>query len=145
MLTPQMIEAENFTVAITVPQKLNLLVLVKAAFASYVHVWSQALENAIDEEMSTPTEKTQVLKAVLTQLGTLPAEVIESSGSSDRPSFFTTPDNWKSLALDVLNILNIQVLLSHQSYGVQQRTVDDLILKDDIQLSLKPSRVGKRY
>lgn len=148
MLTPDMLAAETITPPLSEIQKRNLLVLCKGAFPAYVSVFSAALVTGIIEEMGNPTEVTQVLKAVLTQLNNLPAEVVESQGNVEDPAFFTTPQNWMSLAIDVLNAFDITVPVgasAQQTVAIVQRTVDGgLLLDDNIYQALNPQKTGRR-
>jgi hypothetical protein len=130
MLTPSMIDNESIDPALTEDQKLNLQLLVRGAYPQYVDLWDTQLETYLDGEIVTPTVRTKSLKAVLTQLDALPAEDVESQGDVDSPTFFSTTQNWRGLALDVLNVFKIRVALGHQSWGLQQRTIDDLTLVD---------------
>jgi len=130
MLTPSMIEAEEYSTPLTEDQKLNLQLLVRGAYPQATDLWDTQLETYLDSEIATPTVRTKSLKAVLTQLDALPAEDVESQGDSDSPTFFSTSQNWKALALDVLNVFKIRVMLGHQSWGIQQRKLADLTLVD---------------
>ena len=148
MLTPTMIAAESVLPALTSVQNKNLTLLVKGAFPAYISLFATALSEGLAEEMANPSVRGQVLKAVLTQLDALPAEVVESQGRIDSPTFFASIQNWKSLALDVLNEFGILIPVTGstmQSWGVVQRTVEDSLLNDNIQLALKEDKVGKRY
>lgn len=139
MLTPSMIGAETISPALTTGQKLNLMILVRHAYPTYAATWDAALSGYIDAEIVTPTVKTQALKAVLTQLDVLPAEDVESQGESSSPTFFSTSVNWRSLALDILVIFNIQTagVGSQQSWGLVQRTIADVSYPE-------PNWVGRR-
>lgn len=131
MLTPSMIEAEAIAPALTDDQKMNLLLLVRNAYPTYAASWDSSLETYITAEQTNATEKTKALKAVLTQLNALPALDVESQGDVNSPTFFSTTQNWRGLALDVLNVFKISVSLGfHQSWGIQQRTIEDLTLID---------------
>lgn len=123
MLTPDMIEAENFTTALTSTQKINLELLVRGAFPAYATIWATQLQDGLVYEMATPTERTRALKAVLTQLNELPAEDVESQGDVNSPTFFSTQQNWKSLAIDVFNVFGIQIAGYQQSHIALKNTV----------------------
>lgn len=145
MLTPSMIAAENFTVALTDDQVMNLAQLCETAFPAEAVVWSASLRNYLSEERGNPTNRTKALKAVLTQLDGLPAEVAESQGDINQPTFFSTTQNWRSLALDVLTVFKLRVGVPQQSFGIQQRKVEDLLLEDNPQLALDTNLTGRRY
>lgn len=139
MLTPAQIAAETTSPALTDEQVLNLSLLVKQ-YSVYVRNLGlfPDLAAKLEAEQTTPTVKTQALKAVLTALGDLPELVVESQGSDTRPSHFTTKENWDSLALDVLNTLYVipAGLLNHQSFAVTVPSVEKFLINDDL-LSVK--------
>lgn len=135
MLTPAMIAAENFSVALTPQQKMNLMLLVRGAYPAHADFFASALNDYLDAEVATPTENTQALKAVLTQLGKLPALDVESQGDVNSPTFYASQANWRALALDVMNVFGIRYGASQQSMGLVQRRTEDLILDDSAWLN----------
>lgn len=144
MLTLAQITAET-TVAITDEQVLSLLLLIKnwPVYRSQPIMWPN-LETTIRAEQSVPTVKTKALKAALTALGKLPKIVVESSGTADSQSHFSTNENWWALASDVLDILyDVPLATGRTSYAVVQRTIADIALEEAFFVTAK--QTGKRY
>jgi len=137
MLTIDQIDAEAITPALTVTQQKNLQLLVNQ-YAGYAGSLAQysSFQTRLQAEVDTPTETTQILKAVITALAVLPPLVVESSGSTDRPSFFTTKSNWDALAQDVLDALFPELpnlAYGSQRFALAQRRVPPLV-KEDINI-----------
>lgn len=129
MLTQAQIDAQDQT-AMSSVQVINLLLLVKR-FPLYINNMGlfPDLETKLNEERDTPTVITQVLKAVLTQVGVLPPFVVESQGSEQEPAHFTTNENWYDLALDVLNCFyTVPGYLTRQSYALKTAIPDSEIM-----------------
>ena len=146
MITQAQIDAESTTPALTVNQKLVLMMLVRRYLVRHNSVWRFAdLGTVIDAEITAPTEKTSALKAILTQLGKIPSFVVESQGSAEAQSFFSTTLNWQELAQDVLDILYEAptVIGNTQSYAIAQRQTEKIVLKDRVIFTR--DETGKRY
>lgn len=132
MITLAQIDAEAQSPTLTDSQVLALTMLVKQyeRYRYAIGIWPN-LADKLAEEQTTATVKTQALKAVLTQLETIPALVVETSGNSDAQSFFSTKLNWDSLAQDVLDTLyDIPVTIGPQNFAIAQRTAQGTTLKD---------------
>ena len=122
MLTPAQIAAESITPPLTDVQVMNLTLLVRRfpVYYNNLGLFPDFLTKLTDEK-ATPTVKTQALKAVLTQVGNLPEFVVESQGSREEPSHFTTNENWYDLAMDVLNLYyEVPMGLGRQNYALAQ-------------------------
>lgn len=145
MITQAQIDAEEFTTPLTDKQVLVLTLLVKRYPPYYNAVGRYPLlADKLAEEVATPTVKTSALKAILTQLGVIPAFVVESSGSADAQSFFSTTQNWAELAQDVLDTLyEVPVVTGAQSYAIAQRKTENLVLKD--RTIFRRSETGRRW
>lgn len=112
-------------------QVLELLVKQAPVYNQAIGRWPD-LHGTLEQEQTVPTIKTQALRAVLTLLGRVPTIVVESQGSADEPSFYSTGNNWNQLALEVLNVLyDLPVILGNQSFALVQRTISDLTLEDE--------------
>lgn len=146
MLTPSMITAGSAT-TLTDEEVLNLLLLVKhSSYYTMAQGLFTDLSDKLAEEKANPTVITKALHAVLTQLDTLPAEVVESQGRTTSPTFFATKENWNDLALDVLMLFyDNPAMLGLQSWAVAQRPVENLVLKDNVFETMKQSKTGRRY
>lgn len=145
MITLAQIQAEEFVTALTAQQVLCLEMLVKRYPPYYNAVGRYPLlGDKLTEEVSVPTVKTAGLKAVLTQLGIIPAFVVESSGTDTEPSFFSTTQNWAELAQDVLDILyEIPIVMGAQSYSIAQRRTESIVLKD--RTIFRRDETGRRF
>lgn len=144
MLTETQISAETLD-PLTATQKQALLGLVRQ-YPPYMKASGRwpSLEQKIDTEITTPTVKTQALKAVLTQLNALPSLVVESDGTTNSPGRFTTPENWEALALDVLNVLYVgPTYLGSHYVGVVKRPTESLVQRD--RTNFTPRETGKRW
>lgn len=134
MITPDQLEAETILPALTDVQVQNILLLVKQApvYVNNLPLFPD-LVGELQAQVDTPTVITQGLKAVLTALNELPAEVVESQGRDTAPSHFTTPENWNALALDVLNLLyDLPAgLVSRQSFALTQHKLETGLITDD--------------
>src|SRR4051812_12027576 len=106
MITQAQIDNEEFTTPLTEQQVLILQLLVKR-YPAYYNAAARypLLGEKLALEVASPTVKTAALKAILTQLGILPSFVVESQGSADAQSYFSTTQNWQELAQDVLDTL----------------------------------------
>jgi hypothetical protein len=128
MITQAQIDAEDQTPALTDQQVLTLTLLVKRAPVYYSNVGLfPNLSTKLTDEQTTPTVITQALKAILTALGDIPEIVVESQGSRDAESHFSTNENWVELAVDVLNLFYTLAGVSRQSYAItrdQLKAVD---------------------
>ena len=145
MITTAQINAEDFTTALTPRQVLVLTMLVKRYPPYYNAVGRYpVLANKLAAEVATPTVLTAALKAVLTQLGIIPAFVVESQGSAEAQSFFSTVQNWNELAQDVLDIMyEIPFASGAQSYAIAQRRTEKIVLKDRVIFTR--DETGRRY
>lgn len=132
MITQAQIDAEEFGTALTDKQVLVLILLVRRYPAYYNYPGRYpSLEDKLAAEESVPTVLTAALKAVLTQLGAIPAIVVESSGDANAQSFFSTKDNWVELAQDVLDIMyKIPMIVGSQSFAIAQRDILGMVIKD---------------
>lgn len=145
MLTQAQLDAEEFVTPLTDKQVLALTLLVKR-YPAYYNASARypLLGDKLQEEVDVPTVKTAALKAILTQLGVFPAFVVESSGSTEAQSFFSTVQNWEELAQDVLDTLyEVPVISGAQSYAIAQRKTENIVLKDRV--VLKRSETGRRW
>lgn len=145
MLTQAQIDAEEFVTPLTDKQVLTLTMLVKRYPAYYNAIGRYPLiADKLAAEVAVPTVSTAGLKAVLTQLGKIPAFVVESQGSAQSQSFFSSVHNWEELAQDVLDILyEVPMVLGARSYGIAQRKTEGLVLKDRV--ILRQNETGRRY
>jgi len=144
MITLGQINAET-TDPMTDEQVLSLTLLVKKfpPYRDSSPLWPN-LDGKLATEQATPTVKTKALKAVLTALGKIPSIVVESSGTDESRSHFTTEDNWYDLAEMVLNTLyQVPVPNGRQSYATVQRRIQDLTMVE--RFVVRPSDVGRRY
>lgn len=133
MLTIAQITAENISPVLTEAQVLNLVLLVKnwPTYRSQPLLWPD-VETRIRAEIAVPTVKTQALKAVLTALGKIPKIVVESSGTADSQSHFSSVDNWDTLSSDVLDILyDVPIANGRTSVAVIQRTILDVAMPEE--------------
>jgi hypothetical protein len=133
MIKASQISAQNL-VALTTAQVLAITNLVKRypAYRDSAGVWPN-LAGKIQAEVTVPTVKTQFLKAVLAQLEILPNEKVEAQGTDKRPSFFSSEDNWASLAQDILDCMYdvpITLGMGGRSMQVVQRRIVDLIIDE---------------
>lgn len=131
MLTLAQIQAE-LTTALSPEEKMAIMLLIKGSPEYYQAVgrWP-LLEGTIDAETTLPTVKTPALRAILKILGQLPSIVVESNGSDTEPGYFSTPSNWRSLAVEALNVLyDIPVILGSQSFVLVQRRIANIKLSD---------------
>lgn len=132
MITPAQINAENFTDPLTDNQVIILTMLIRR-YPRYYNASGlyPAIADKFAAEVAVPTANTAALKAILTQLGTVPVYVVESSGSATSQSFFSTVQNWEELAQDVLDVFyDIPVGLTQQSYAIAQRRNENIQLHD---------------
>ena len=145
MITQAQIDAEEYDTPLTENQVMVLNLLVKRYPAYYNAVGRYPLlGDKLAEEVAVPTVKTAALKAILTQLGLIPAFVVESQGSADAQSFFSTTQNWQELAQDVLDTLyEVPIVTGAQSYAIAQRRTEQIAIKDRV--ILKPSETGRRW
>jgi hypothetical protein len=146
MITWAQLNAESQTPALTDEQILILTLLVKQ-YRPYRDNYGRwpSLAVKLATEQTTPTVLTKGLKAVLTQLGVIPPFVVESSGSSESQSFFSTVQNWEALAQDVLDLIfeNPVPTSSGRSFAIAQRKTEKIALRDRV--ILKPGETGRRY
>jgi hypothetical protein len=144
MLQLAQIQAEDMT-ALDSDQVLALTLLVKR-YPNYINAiasWPD-LEGKLAEEQATPTVKTKALKAVLVALGTQPKIVVESSGSDDARSFFSSSINWEELAQDVLDTLyDIPIPSGSFRFALAQRRIDDAVLKENV--IIRQRKTGRRF
>lgn len=144
MLQLAQIQAEDMT-ALDSDQVLALTLLVKR-YPNYINAiasWPD-LEGKLAEEKATPTVKTKALKAVLVALGTQPKIVVESSGSDDARSFFSSSINWEELAQDVLDTLyDIPIPSGSFRFALAQRRIDDAVLKENV--IIRQRKTGRRF
>lgn len=113
-------------------QQLLLENLVKSypPYINAVGKWPD-LSGQIDQEQSSPTDKTYFLKAILTALDELPSVLAESSGSDTEPGFFSVGSNWAVLAQDVLNTLYVlPIIQGPMRFALVQRRIEDLVLDE---------------
>lgn len=105
MITIEQITAEPMT-ALSPQQVLALRMLVQSydEYRKNLGVYPDFL-GEVAKEVALPTERTQGLRAVLTALSRLPRLKVESQGTDKSPSFFSTKQNWDTLAQDALNVL----------------------------------------
>lgn len=68
----------------------------------------------------------KALGAVVTKLKTLPPISVDSEGSDQARSFFSTTDNWEELALDVLNIAYETDPAQAEIFGTVTRKLYDM-------------------
>lgn len=145
MLTLAQINAENFSVALTDEQELNLSLLVKKypPYREAAGMWP-GFADKLAAEKATPTVKTKALKAVLTALGTIPSIVVESNGTANSQSHFSTTENWYEYAELILNTLfDVPVATGRTSVAVVPVRVTDLVINERVYLNQKDT--GRRY
>lgn len=145
MLTQAQINAENNTVALTDEQVMNLSLLVKKfpPYRDAPGLWPN-LAVKLSQEQTGMTVKTKALKAVLTALGKLPTIVVESSGTSESTSHFSTVENWYDFAEIVLNVLyDIPVPFGRTTVSVVPAKITDLTLVE--RSVIRRSDTGRRY
>ena len=148
MITVAQITAETMLPALTDEQVLILKNLIKQydVYASAWSVWPD-LDDAIDDEVATPTVKTRALKAVLTQLGLTPNIEVESQGTADSESYYSTKRNWDRLAQDALNFLFDLPVSS--AYGwinfmsIPKTKIKNLTLNDSTLINVRPRESGR--
>lgn len=138
MITLEQLEAESSDF-LTSSEVRVLILLVKASpdYNQAVGRWP-SLEDTIGafaDNSATYDEaqqsKIKSLRAVITQLGALPTIVAESNGNESAQTYFSTKDNWRELALTVLDILyELPTVLGPQSFALVQRRVRDITLRD---------------
>lgn len=147
MITQAQIDAQNFTTALTPNQVMVVTMLVKRYLVKYNAVSQYStLGTKLQDEVDTPTVVTSAIKAVLAILGGVPTLVVESSGSDDSRSFFSTVLNWEELAQDILNVLYenpIPVGTATQSFAIAQRRTEQIALKDRVILT--ENETGRRW
>ncbi len=92
------------------------------------------LGDKLQEEVDTPTVKTQALKAVLAIYSTLPNLSVVTSPTEKSNSTFSSPVNWDELAQDVLDIFYdpeaVFGSMNTNSWLVVQRRIPSLIIDD---------------
>lgn len=145
MITLTQIDAESLTPPLTDTQTLALTMLVKQyeRYRNAIGIWPNITDRLVAEQVFA-TVKTQALKAILTQLEVIPALVVESSGSAEAQSFFSTKQNWDALAQDVLDTLyDVPIVIGPQNFAIAQRTIQKAILKDSLLIS--DNDAGRRY
>jgi hypothetical protein len=145
MITHAQIVAESITPALTEQQVMTLSLLVKKypPYRDASGMWPNFADK-LAEEVVTPTVKTQALKAVVTALGKIPAIVVESNGTDQSQSHFSTTDNWWELAELVLNTLyDVPVATGRQSVAVVPVRITDLTLRE--RTTILPRDTGRRF
>lgn len=139
MLTQAQIVAQSTTPALTDEQVQSLVLLVKRwkVYRANVGLWPN-FEARIVAEQSAATVKTKALKAVLALLAQLPSIVVESQGTEDAQSHFSTELNWDSLARTVLDTLfDVPLADGRTHVALVQRTIPNMILNEDFFVSEK--------